>query len=68
MWKTNLDVFDLVLDWWRHSGGVKTSKFWDSAFKNENLTLIFPLLLTSISLSPLVHEIQVWVILDPILG
>ena len=44
-------------------GGVKTSKFWENAFKNEILVSSFPLLLTFIFLSKFVHEIQVRIFL-----
>ena len=48
--------------------GVRTSIFWDNSFKDENLISNFYLLLTFTFLSPLVHEIQVWALLDLILG
>ena len=48
--------------------GVKTSKFWDIGFKNEYFISNFPLLLTFIFLSPLVHERQAWGLFDQILG
>ena len=47
--------------------GVKTSKFWDSSFKDEYVTSNFTLLLTFIFLSQLVHEVHVWAPFDPIL-
>ena len=48
--------------------GARTLKFWDNGFKNEYLTSNFPLLLTFILLSPLVHEIQVWALFDSVFG
>ena len=45
-----------------------SQKFWNSDFKNENLTSSFPLLLAFIFLSLLVHKMQVWTLFDPILG
>ena len=42
---------------------AETSKCWDRSFKNKYLTSNSPLLLNFIFLSPLVHEIQIWVLL-----
>ena len=42
---------------------VETSKCWDRGFKNKYLTSNSPLLLNFIFLSPLVHEIQIWILL-----
>ena len=42
---------------------VETSKCWDRGFKNKYLTSNSTLLLNFIFLSPLVHEIQIWVLL-----
>ena len=52
-WNTNLNLFD---------------PFLDNGFKNEYFTSDFPLLMTFIFPSPLVHEIQVWALFDSILG
>ena len=42
---------------------AETSKCWDRSFKNKYLTSNSPLLLNFIFLSPLVHEIQIWILL-----
>ena len=42
---------------------VETSKCWDRGFKNKYLTSNSTLLLNFIFLSPLVHEIEIWVLL-----
>ena len=58
-WNTNLDLFELFLVLMTSSRGVKTSKFWGSGVKNEYFASNFPLLLTFILLSLLLHEMQV---------
>ena len=61
------ELFDPLLGWWCHHGVSKLQNF-ESSFKTEYFTSIFPLLMSFIFLSPLVHEIQVWALFDPILG
>ena len=45
---------------WQH--GARNSRFWENSFIKVYLTSKFLLLLSFIFLSPLVHEIQVWVL------
>ena len=67
-WNTNFWAFWPSFGLMMSPRGVKTLKLWDNGFKNKYFTSIFPLLSTFIFLSPLVYEIQVWVLFVPILG
>ena len=60
IWKFECFWPNVEMMTWQH--GARNSRFWENSSIKVYLTSKFLLLLSSIFLSPLVHEIQVWVL------